>query len=64
MAALDQQAVDAQEIIQVDIVATFGRRARQAALAAGATVEQAMEGEEKASTKAEASMADDSAMRE
>ena len=63
-AASEQQAAYAREVIQADIVATFGRMAREAALAAGATVEQAMEVEEKAAAEAEASMADALTMRE
>ena len=55
-------ASTAQEVIHADIVATFGRKYKEAVLAAGATMEQAMEVEEKAATKAEASMADASAM--
>jgi hypothetical protein len=42
-ATADQPAAHAQEVIHADIVATFGRMTREATLAAGATVEQAME---------------------
>ena len=63
-AIMEQHAIDAQEVIQVNIVATFGRRARKAALVAGATMEQSMEAEEKATAEAKASMADASAVRE
>ena len=59
-----QEAANAHEVIQADIVATFGRKARVAALVAGATMEQALEAEEKAAAEAEASMTDASAMRE
>ncbi len=52
--AAEKQAADAQEIIQADIVATFGRMAREAALAAGATTEQALEAEDKAAAEAKA----------
>ena len=62
--ATEQQAAYAQEVIQADIVATFGRRSKEAALAAGSTIERAMNAEEKAAAEAEASMADASAMRE
>ena len=50
--------------MQVGIVATFGRKAREAALASGATTQQALEAEEKAAVEAEASMVDASVMRE
>jgi len=64
IATTEQHATNAQEIIHTDIVATFGRKAREAALAAGATMEQALEAKQKATTKAEASMADAVVMRE
>ena len=63
-AAVEQKTTNAQEVIHADIVATFGRMAREAALAAGAIVEQAMEDEEKATAEAESSMADALAMRD
>jgi len=63
-ASAHQHASFAQEVIHTDIVATFGRRVREAALAAGAMVEQAMEAEKKATVEVEASMANASAMRE
>ena len=44
-------------------MAVFGHKAKEAALAAGTTVEQATEAEEKAAANAEASMVDASAMR-
>jgi len=47
-----QTRADPPEIVQASIVATFGRRAREAALAAGATVDQALEAEEKATAYA------------
>ena len=46
------------------IVATFGRRAREATLAAGATMDHALEAEEKAAAEAEATLSAASAMRE
>ena len=42
---VEQRIANAQEVIHADIAATFGRRAGEAALVAGATVEQAMEEE-------------------
>ncbi len=63
-AVVEQKTTNAQEVIQADIVASFGRRVKEAALAAGAIVEHAMGAEEKASAEAEASMADASTMRE
>ena len=64
IAAFEQHAANAHEVIQSDIVATFGCKAKEAALVAGATMEQAMEDEERAAAEAEVSMADASAMRE
>jgi hypothetical protein len=45
-------------------MATFERRAKEAALAAGAAMEHVMDAEEKATAEAEASMANASTMRE
>ena len=50
--------------MQASIVATFGRIAREAALAAEATMDQALEAEEKAAGEAEATLSAASAMRE
>ena len=55
---------DPPEIVQACIIATFNRRAREATLAAGAIMDQALEAEGKAATKAEATLAAASAMRE
>jgi hypothetical protein len=63
-ALAEQHALDTQEVVHADIVATIGRRAREVALASGATMEQALEIEEKATAEAEASMADVSATRD
>ena len=46
------------------IVAAFGRKAMEAALAAGATMDQALEAEEKAAVEAETTLLATSAMRE
>ena len=62
--ATAHHASEVKEVIQTGVVAIFGRRAREVALAAGATMEQALEAKEKAAAEAEASMADASAMRE
>ena len=59
----EHQATNSQEVIQADIVATFGRMVREVALTAGATMEQALEAERKAATDAKASMTDASTMR-
>jgi Na+/phosphate symporter len=62
--AAEQQSTYAQEVIHADLVATFGRTAREAASSAEAIMDQALEAQEKASAKSEASMANASAMRE
>ena len=49
--------------MHASIIAAFGRRAWEAALAAGATMDQAPEAE-KAAAKAEATLSAASAMRE
>ena len=49
-AAAEKQEADALETIQADSVATFGRMAREASLAVGTTMEQALELEEKATS--------------
>ena len=46
-ASANQIGADPPEIVQACIIATFGRIAREAALAAGATMDQALEAEEK-----------------
>ena len=63
-APLKQIETDPPEIVHACIVATFGCRAREAALAAGATMDQALEAEEKAAAEAEATRSAASAMRE
>ena len=50
--------------MQAGIVATFGRKATEAALAAGATMDHALEAEEKEAAEAKASLLVASAMRE
>ena len=63
-ASIDQIGADPPEIVQTCIIATFGRKTREAALAAGATMDQALEGEEKAAAEAEATLSAASVMRE
>jgi hypothetical protein len=60
----DQQVVDPPEVVQAGIVATFGRKAREAALAAGTAMDQAMEAKEKAAAEAQTSLSAASAMRD
>ncbi len=63
-ATTEHQATYAHEVIQAGVVATFGRRAREVAVVAGATMEQSLEAEEKAAVEVKASMADASAMED
>ena len=62
--ATEQLGADPQEVVQADIVATFGRRAREAAPVAGATIGQALEAEERAAAEAQATLSATYAMRE
>jgi len=62
--ATDQLGADPQEVVQASIVATFGRRAREATLAAGATMDQALEAKERAAAEAKATLSAAFAMRE
>jgi hypothetical protein len=60
----DQLDADPPEVVHACIVATFGRKAKEAALAAGATMDQVLEAKERAAAKAEATLSAASAMRE
>ena len=61
---LIQLGADPLEVVQASIVATFGRIVREASLTAGATMDHALEAEERAASEAEASLSAACAMRE
>ena len=60
----EPSVADPPEVVQACIVATFGRKATEATLAAGATMDHALEAEEKATTEADASLLAAYAIRE
>ncbi len=63
-ASADQIWADPPRVVQACIVATFGRRAREAALVTGATMDHALEAEKKATAEVDATLSAASTMRE
>ena len=59
--ATGQLGADPPEVVQAGIVATFGRKAREASLAAGATMDQTVEAQ---AAEAKATLSAASSMRE
>ena len=54
--ATDQLGADPPEVVHAGIVATIGRKAKKTTLAAGATMDQTREEEERASVEVEATL--------
>jgi hypothetical protein len=60
----DQLGANSPKVVRTGIVAAFGRKAREVALAARAIMNQTMEAKEEATTKVEAKLSTAFAMRE